>query len=158
MSQTTTTTSKRGERGTLGNSAVRPDGLAKVQGRFAFSSDAWADNMLLGATLRSPHPHARIISIDVSAALAINGVATVITAADVPGQLTYGLIANDQPVFAKDVVRFAGEPIAAVAAIILRLPDARLTQSLWCMKCYLHCSMPNKPSTGRSRPFILMAM
>ena len=116
MSQTTSTASKRGERGTLGNSAVRPDGLAKVQGRFAFSSDAWADNMLWGATLRSPHPHARIISIDVSAALAINGVVTVITAADVPGQLTYGLIASDQPVFAKDVVRFAGEPVAAVAA------------------------------------------
>ena len=75
MAQATTTTAKRGERGTLGNSAIRPDGLAKVQGRFAFSSDAWADNMLWGATLRSPHPHARIISIDVSAALTINGVA-----------------------------------------------------------------------------------
>jgi CO/xanthine dehydrogenase Mo-binding subunit len=90
--------------------------MPKVQGRFAFSSDAWADNMLWGATLRSPHPHARILSIDVSGALAINGVSAVITADDVPGKLTYGLIASDQPVFAKDVVRYAGEPVAAVAA------------------------------------------
>ncbi|MCE2710382.1 MAG: xanthine dehydrogenase subunit D [Ilumatobacteraceae bacterium] len=97
-------------------SALRPDGIPKVQGRFAFSSDAWADNMLWGATLRSPHPHAKIRSIDVSRALAINGVSAVITADDVPGQLTYGLIASDQPVFARDVVRYAGEPVAAVAA------------------------------------------
>ena len=110
-----TTTSTRTRDG-LGTSALRPDGMPKVQGRFAFSSDAWADNMLWGATLRSPHPHARIRSIDVSAALAINGVATVITADDVPGKLTYGLIASDQPVFARDTVRYAGEPVAAVAA------------------------------------------
>ena len=112
MSTTTTTTTRNG----LGSSALRPDGIPKVQGRFAFSSDAWADNMLWGATLRSPHPHARIVSIDVSAALAINGVSAVITADEVPGTLTYGLIASDQPVFARDVVRFAGEPVAAVAA------------------------------------------
>jgi xanthine dehydrogenase D subunit len=72
--------------------------------------------MLWGATLRSPHPYARILRIDVSAALAINGVVAVITADDVPGKLTYGLISSDQPVFARDVVRYVGEPIAAVAA------------------------------------------
>jgi xanthine dehydrogenase D subunit len=78
----------------------------------------WADNMLWGATLRSPHPYARIVAIDVSGAYAINGVTTVITAADVPGKLTYGLIVQDQPVFAAigDNVRYSGEPIAAVAA------------------------------------------
>jgi xanthine dehydrogenase D subunit len=78
----------------------------------------WADNMLWGATLRSPHPYARIVAIDVSGAYAINGVTTVITAADVPGKLTYGLIVQDQPVFAAigDTVRYSGEPIAAVAA------------------------------------------
>jgi xanthine dehydrogenase D subunit len=110
-----TTTSTKRPSG-LGTSALRPDGIPKVQGRFAFSSDAWADNMLWGATLRSPHPHARIRSIDVSGALAISGVTAVITADDVPGKLTYGLIASDQPVFARDVVRYAGEPVAAVAA------------------------------------------
>jgi xanthine dehydrogenase D subunit len=78
----------------------------------------WADNMLWGATLRSPHPYARVLAIDVSGAYAIDGVATVVTAADVPGKLTYGLIVQDQPVFTAigDTVRYSGEPIAAVAA------------------------------------------
>ena len=102
--------------GTLGDSARRPDAGPKVQGRFSFSSDAWATNMLWGATLRSTHAHARIVAVDVSAALAINGVSCVLTADDVPGLPTYGLIDADQPVFARDVVRYVGEPIAAVAA------------------------------------------
>ena len=104
------------KRDVLGTSAKRPDGSAKVKGDFAFTSDMWADNMLWGATLRSPHPYARIVSIDTQEALKIDGVETIVTADDVPGQLTYGLISSDQPVFAKDFVRYMGEPIAAVAA------------------------------------------
>lgn len=104
------------KRDVLGTSAKRPDGDAKVKGDFAFTSDMWADNMLWGATLRSPHPYARIISIDISEALKIDGVETIVTADDVPGQLTYGLISSDQPVFAQGVVRYMGEPVAAVAA------------------------------------------
>ncbi|CAB4597974.1 MAG: xanthine dehydrogenase subunit D [Actinobacteria bacterium] len=104
--------------GTLGTNAHRPDGVAKVQGGFAFSSDMWSENMLWGATLRSPHPYAKIISIDDSAALGIDGVECVVTAQDVPGNPYYGLIMSDQPVFAAigDTVRYCGEPIAAVAA------------------------------------------
>jgi xanthine dehydrogenase D subunit len=102
--------------GRVGDSPIRPDGAPKVQGRFAFSSDLHADGMLWGRTLRSSHPHARITSVDVGPALAIAGVACVVTADDVPGAATYGLISADQPVFARDVVRFVGEPIAAVAA------------------------------------------
>lgn len=107
---------RRRQRDTLGTSALRPDGAAKVRGEFAFSSDLWAENMLWGATLRSPHPYARIVSIDPSDAWKIAGVETIVTADDVPGQLTYGLISEDQPVFARDVVRYMGEPVAAVAA------------------------------------------
>ena len=102
--------------GTIGTSTTRPDGTPKVQGTFEFSSDLAADGCLWGATLRSPHPHARIRSIDVSGAWKIDGVETVITAADVPGEMAYGLISQDQPVFASDIVRYVGEPIAAVAA------------------------------------------
>ena len=102
--------------GRLGDSAVRPDGIAKVQGTFAFAGDLSAENVLWGATLRSPHPSARIVRIDVSGAWAIAGVEAVITAADVPGAATYGLISRDQPVFADHVVRYVGEPVAAVAA------------------------------------------
>jgi xanthine dehydrogenase D subunit len=102
--------------GRVGDSPIRPDGTPKVQGRFAFSSDLHADGMVWGRTLRSPHPHARIVGIDIGPALAIPGVACVVTADDVPGTATYGLISADQPVFARDVVRFVGEPVAAVAA------------------------------------------
>ena len=115
---TTHTVSTPTRTGTLGTNAHRPDGVAKVQGGFAFSSDMWSENMLWGATLRSPHPYAKIISIDDSAALAIDGVECVVTAQDVPGSPYYGLIMSDQPVFAAigDTVRYCGEPIAAVAA------------------------------------------
>jgi len=103
--------------GTIGDSTLRPDGVAKVQGTYEFSSDLSADGCLFGATLRSPHPSARIRSIDLSAAWKISGVEAIITADDVPGKKTYGLISSDQPVFASDVVRYVGEPVAAVAAI-----------------------------------------
>lgn len=103
-------------RDVLGRSALRPDGAAKVRGDFAFTSDLHAENMLWGATLRSPHAHARIVSIDFSEAWKIAGVEAILTAEDVPGEPTYGLISQDQPVFARDVVRYMGEPIAVVAA------------------------------------------
>src|SRR5918996_2476061 len=102
--------------GHVGDSPIRPDGTPKVQGRFAFASDLEAEGMLWGRTLRSPHPYARVRSIDVGPALAIAGVSSVVTADDVPGASTYGLISPDQPVFARDVVRYVGEAVAAVAA------------------------------------------
>jgi xanthine dehydrogenase D subunit len=100
----------------VGESAPRPDGTPKVQGRFAFSSDLWAEGMLWGTVLRSPHPSARIKAIDVQPAYAIPGVRCILTAGDVPGRPLYGLEHRDQPVFADDVVRYMGEPIAAIAA------------------------------------------
>ena len=75
----------------VGASVRRPDGIAKVKGEFAFSSDLWADRMLWGATLRSPHPHARIRGIEIAPALAVPGVFAVLTHEDVPGRKTYGL-------------------------------------------------------------------
>jgi xanthine dehydrogenase D subunit len=100
----------------IGQGSARPDGIPKVTGEFAYSSDLHEAGMLWGATLRSPHPHARITSIDTSPALAMPGVRAVLTHEDVPGRPTYGLEVHDQPVFASDVVRYVGEPIAAVAA------------------------------------------
>ena len=101
---------------TIGTSAIRPDGVAKVRGEFTFSSDEHIEGMLWAHVLRSPHPSARILSIDLSGAWKIPGVHSVLTQSDVPGSATYGLEHKDQPVFAHDVVRFHGEPIAAVAA------------------------------------------
>jgi xanthine dehydrogenase D subunit len=104
-------------RGTVGESVRRVDGVPKVKGQFLFGSDLWAEGMLWGHTLRSPHPSARIRSIDISKALAHAGVAAVLLAADVPGKKTYGLEFADQPVLAADRVRYAGEPVAVLAAV-----------------------------------------
>ncbi len=102
--------------GGIGDSPVRPDGVLKVRGEFAYSSDLWADDMLWGVTVRSPHPYARIRAIRLGPALAVPGVYAVLTHADLPGENRYGLEIPDQPALAEDVVRYAGEPVALVAA------------------------------------------
>ena len=112
----TTTRAERGLPGGVGDSPARPDGRQKVTGEFAYSSDLWLDGMLWGATLRSPHPRARLIRLDISGALTVPGVAAVLTHEDVPGARTYGLEHKDQPVLAWDQVRYQGEPVALVAA------------------------------------------
>jgi xanthine dehydrogenase D subunit len=103
-------------RGGIGTSAARPDGTLKVAGEFAYGSDLWMDDMLWGTTLRSPLPSARILSIDIGPALAVPGVHAVLTHADVPGPGLYGLEVADQPVLARDRVRYQGEPVVLVAA------------------------------------------
>ena len=100
----------------VGESPRRPDGPLKVRGEFSYSSDLAVDGMLWGATVRSPHPYARIVSLDGAAALALPGVHAVLTHEDVPGQKVYGLEIQDQPVLAIDVVRYWGEAVALVAA------------------------------------------
>ena len=94
----------------------RPDGVPKVTGEFEYSSDLHMDGMLWGATLRSPHPHASIRSIDASEAEAMPGVFAVLTHEDVPGRKVYGMEIPDQPVLAWEKVRYEGEAIALVAA------------------------------------------
>jgi CO/xanthine dehydrogenase Mo-binding subunit len=112
----TSTRTGSGVRDGVGDSAARPDGRQKVTGEFAYSSDLWLDGMLWGATLRSPHPRARLTGLDITAALALPGVTAVLTHDDVPGSKTYGLEHKDQPVLACGQVRYQGEPIALVAA------------------------------------------
>jgi len=102
--------------GGLFQSAPRPDGTLKVTGDFAYSSDLWVEGMLWGVTVRSPHPRARIRSIQIAEALATPGVAAVLTHEDVPGRPTYGVEIHDQPVLAFPEVRYQGEAVALVAA------------------------------------------
>src|SRR5438128_1531451 len=104
------------ELGRIGESVARVDGIPKVTGEFAYSSDLFAVGMLWGHTVRSPHAHARILGIDPAEALAMPGVHAVLTHEDVPGQKTYGLEFPDQPVLAIDRVLYHGEPVALVAA------------------------------------------
>src|SRR5579862_7458199 len=102
--------------GRIGESVRRADGVPKVTGEFAYASDLIAPGMLWGHTVRSPHAHARIRSIDISDAIVAAGVHAVLTHEDVPGAKYYGLEFADQPVLAIDRVLYYGEPVALVAA------------------------------------------
>jgi CO/xanthine dehydrogenase Mo-binding subunit len=104
------------ELGRVGEIVPRVDGIPKVTGEFAYSSDLQAAGMLWGYTVRSPHAHARIVAIDISGAVGMPGVHAVLTHEDVPGAKRYGLEFADQPVLAHDRVRYFGEPVALVAA------------------------------------------
>jgi xanthine dehydrogenase D subunit len=103
-------------RGGIGTSPRRPDGEPKATGNFAYASDLSADNMLWGATRRSPYAHARLTKLDISPALAIMGVRSVLTQDDVPGAKRFGQEDQDQPVLCDGVARYWGEPVAIVAA------------------------------------------
>jgi CO/xanthine dehydrogenase Mo-binding subunit len=110
------TTVPKLELGRVGEIVPRVDGIPKVTGEFAYSSDLQAAGMLWGHTLRSPHAHARLSAIDVSGAVGMPGVHAVLTHDDVPGAKRYGLEFQDQPVLAYDRVRYFGEPVALIAA------------------------------------------
>ncbi|TPQ17363.1 xanthine dehydrogenase family protein molybdopterin-binding subunit [Streptomyces sporangiiformans] len=104
-------------RGGVGESTLRPDGILKVTGEFAYASDMWHEDMLWGQILRSTVAHAEIVSIDTSEALAQAGVYAVLTYDDLPTEVKhYGLEIQDTPVLAHGKVRHHGEPVAIVAA------------------------------------------
>ncbi len=100
----------------IGGSPLRPDGTLKVKGEFAYSSDLWHEDMLWGMALRAPHARARILSVDISEAVAQPGVYAVLTHEDIPGSKLYGLEVVDQPALAIDQIRYHGEAVAIVAA------------------------------------------
>ena len=101
---------------TLGTDIPQVTAKAKVLGRAMYAGDIKVAGMLHGKILRSPYPHARIVSIDTSAAKALPGVKAVLTGADAPANL-WGVHHKERTVLAKGVVRFCGEEVAAVAAI-----------------------------------------
>ncbi|HEU0245508.1 MAG TPA: xanthine dehydrogenase family protein molybdopterin-binding subunit [Gaiellaceae bacterium] len=104
-------------RGAIGRSVPRRDAHEKLRGKAQFAGDIVVPRMLHGKVLRSRLPHARITSIDVSGAEAMPGVVCILTAADLADLDPYwGHAIRDRPVVAIDRVRFAGEPVAAVAA------------------------------------------
>ncbi len=102
----------------IGQPRPQIEGPDKVSGRAVYTHDVTLPGMLFGAILRSPHPHARIRSVDVSGALAMPGVAAAISGQDF-AELQYinaGPAFADRYAMARDVVRFTGEEVAAVAA------------------------------------------
>ena len=99
----------------VGKGLVRADGKAKVTGKALYIDDIRPDDCLYGATVRSPHPHARILDIQRDPNYDWEGV-TLITAADIPGENTIYLMTKDQPALADKLVRHVTEPVALVAA------------------------------------------
>jgi CO/xanthine dehydrogenase Mo-binding subunit len=100
----------------IGRPHWRVDGVAKVTGRARFAADLSASGMLWGGVLLARRPHARILSIDTSAARALEGVRAVMTADDLPNARVFGVVIQNQPVVAFDRVRYFGDGVAIVAA------------------------------------------
>ena len=103
--------------GTVGARTPLIDGVEKVTGKAKYTADIAAPGALVGRILRSPVAHARIVSIDTSAAEALDGVFAVCTGAETP--VPYGVlpIAENEYPLARDKVRYRGDPVAAVAAV-----------------------------------------
>jgi len=102
----------------VGRRVPRIDAPDLVTGRATFTDDIRLPGMLYGKILTSPHAHARILRIDTSRAVALEGVKAVLTAVDVPDTF-YGVspARYDEQVLAKDRVRYVGDEVAAVAAV-----------------------------------------
>ena len=110
----------------VGTRPIRPDGIPKVTGRAQYGADLKLPGMIYGKILRSPHAHARIISIDTSAAEKLPGVKAVMTAADLPVQ-KFDYIGPERVavnfwhvtrnIMAREKVYYEGHAVAAVAAI-----------------------------------------
>ncbi|MFQ5669681.1 MAG: xanthine dehydrogenase family protein molybdopterin-binding subunit [Acidobacteriota bacterium] len=105
-----------GGSGVIGRPRRRVDGRAKVTGQTRFADDIVLSRMLHAKLLRSPHPHARILSVDSAAARARPGVHLVLTGRDLP--IAYGIlpVSQDERALCLETVRFVGDPVAAVVA------------------------------------------
>jgi len=100
----------------IGKAQPNPDALAKIRGQAKFTDDYRFPGMLYARTLRAGLPHARIRSIDTSAARALAGVRAVLTHKDVPGRNLHGIVDLDWPVLCGDKVRYSGDAVAIIAA------------------------------------------
>jgi 4-hydroxybenzoyl-CoA reductase subunit alpha len=109
--------STNGKFSVIGKPLARVDAVAKVTGRAVYADDMLLPRTLHCRILRSPHPHARIVSIDTSAARRMAGVQAVITGADLPIKFGILPVTQDERALEHEKVRYVGDPIAAVAAV-----------------------------------------
>lgn len=101
----------------VGTARPKVDAHAKCTGQTLYADDLVLPRMLWAKLLRSPHPHARIVSIDTSKALALPGVHSVLTGNDLPIRFGILPVSQDEEALCREVVRFIGDPLAAVAAV-----------------------------------------
>src|SRR5215472_6296646 len=114
--------------GAVGRIVERADGRVKLAGQAEFTGDISVPRMLYGAVLRSPVAHAEVLAVDVRAAEKHDGVVAVLTAGDLADiDPFYGHALRDRPIVAIDRVRFAGEPVAVVAAETQAAAELALT-------------------------------
>lgn len=104
-------------------SSVRPDLIEKVTGRAEYVTDLTVPGMLHGFVVRSPAIHARIVSIDTSAARSMGGVVDVLIGEDVASFGCWGVVLKDRPIIATDRVRYVGEPVAVVIAETIEIAE-----------------------------------
>jgi CO/xanthine dehydrogenase Mo-binding subunit/aerobic-type carbon monoxide dehydrogenase small subunit (CoxS/CutS family) len=116
------------ERPALGGSELRSDSIPKVTGAAKYVEDMGLPGMLVGAVLRSPHHHARIVSFDSQKAREVPGVAAVLTVADIPGAVMFDDYSREEPVLPAigETVRMAGAPVALVVAETKEAAEAAL--------------------------------
>lgn len=100
----------------VGSSPIRSDARAKVNGEAEYVDDLSFAGLCHASIVRSPHPHARIESIDAAPARAMKGVLAVITWKDIPGKNKVPIVFDDQPLLAETETRYIGEPVAIVVA------------------------------------------
>ena len=100
----------------IGSPEPRVDARGKVTGTAKFADDYALPHQLVGKVLRAKHPHARILSIDTTAAARLAGVEAVLTARDIPGATAFGIVVKNQEILAGEKVRFLGDGVALVAA------------------------------------------
>ena len=119
----------------VGTRPIRPDGVDKVTGRAIYAADTRQAGMLWGKILRSPHAHAKIVSIDTSKAEALPGVHAVLTAADLPEIKSEEAFIGEGPmnfrdlstnVMARTKALYEGHAVAAVAATTQAIADEAL--------------------------------
>ena len=110
----------------ISKSMKNSDARSRVTGELQYGDDMRVEGMLHGRILWSAHPYARIHSIDTSAAEAMPGVVTVITAKDIPGKNQCGQVIRDQVAIASDLVKYIGDGVAAVFAESLEIANAAL--------------------------------
>ncbi|HET8839962.1 MAG TPA: aldehyde oxidase, partial [Ktedonobacteraceae bacterium] len=101
----------------IGQPLPKVDAYGKVTGRALYADDIMLPRMLHAALLRSPHPHARILSIDTRKAQDLPGVLAVITGEDLPRKFGILPSSQDEYALAIDKVRYVGDPVAAIAAL-----------------------------------------
>jgi CO/xanthine dehydrogenase Mo-binding subunit len=111
----------------IGRGEHRVDGIGKVTGAAKYAEDYNVRHQLYGKVLRPKHPHAKILSIDISKALTLDGVEAVLTAKDIPGDNEFGIVVKNQAILARDRVRYVGDGVVLVAARTSEIAEEALS-------------------------------